>query len=180
METGTGPDEDGLAGMAKAAGEDEAAGAGAGAVKVAGGDGAPGSVRWLNEDEMRAWQSFLAAGALVDRRIDQQLKEAVGLSHPQYEILVRLAAAPDGELRMTELADTVLTSKSGLTYQVTQLEKAGLVTRRSCPSDVRGVLAVLTEAGRRRLEQAAPGHVALVRELLIDVLTPGQLAGEPG
>lgn len=133
------------------------------------------SARWLDEDEMRAWHSFLAAGALIYRRVDQQLKDAVGLSHPQYEILVRLAATPDGELRMTELADTVLTSKSGLTYQVTQLEKAGLVARRSCPSDVRGVLAVLTEAGRRRLEQAAPGHVALVRELLIDVLTPEQL-----
>ena len=132
--------------------------------------------RWLNADEMRAWQSFLAAGALIDRRVDQQLKETAGLSHPQYEILVRLAAAPDGELRMTELAGTLLTSKSGLTYQVTQLEKAGLVARRSCPSDVRGVFAVLTEAGRRRLEQAAPGHVTLVRELLIDVLTPEQLA----
>jgi len=132
--------------------------------------------RWLDADEMRAWQSFLAAGALVDRRVDHQLKQAAGLSHQQYEILVRLAAVPDGELRMTELAGTLLTSKSGLTYQVTQLEKAGLVARRSCPSDVRGVFAVLTEAGRRRLEQAAPGHVALVRELLIDVLTPGQLA----
>lgn len=134
------------------------------------------AVKWLDEDEMRAWTSFLAAGALVDRLVDAQLKEAVGLSHPQYEILVRLAGAPDGELRMTELADTLLSSKSGLTYQVTQLEKAGLVERRSCPSDVRGVLAVLTEAGRHRLEQAAPGHVTLVRELLIDVLTPGQLA----
>lgn len=135
-----------------------------------------GAVKWLDEDEMRAWHSFLAAGALIDRLVDAQLKEAVGLSHPQYEILVRLAGAPDGELRMTELADTLLTSKSGLTYQVTQLEKAGLVERRSCPSDVRGVLAVLTEAGRRLLEQAAPGHVTLVRELLIDVLTPDQLA----
>src|SRR6185437_7878819 len=85
----------------------------------------------------------------------------------------RLAEAPGGELRMTELAGTLLTSKSGLTYQVTQLEKAGLVERRSCPSDVRAVLA---SAGRRLLEQAAPGHVALVRELLIDVLTPDQLA----
>jgi DNA-binding MarR family transcriptional regulator len=136
-----------------------------------------GAVKWLDEDEMRAWHSFLAAGALIDRLVDAQLKEAVGLSHPQYEILVRLAGAPHGELRMTELADTLLTSKSGLTYQVTQLEKAGLVERRSCPSDVRGVLAVLTSAGRRLLEQAAPGHVALVRELLIDVLTPDQLAG---
>jgi DNA-binding MarR family transcriptional regulator len=138
--------------------------------------GSMGAVKWLDEDEMRAWHSFLAAGALIDRLVDAQLKDAVGLSHPQYEILVRLADAPDGELRMTELADTVLTSKSGLTYQVTQLEKAGLVERRSCPSDVRGVLAALTEAGRRRLEQAAPGHVALVRELLIDVLTRDQLA----
>ncbi len=135
-----------------------------------------GAVKWLDEDEMRAWHSFLAAGALIDRLLDAQLKDAVGLSHPQYEILVRLADAPDGEVRMTELAGTLLTSKSGLTYQVTQLEKAGLVARRSCPSDVRGVLAVLLEAGRRRLEQAAPGHVALVRELLIDVLTPEQLA----
>lgn len=134
------------------------------------------AVKWLDEGEMRAWHSFLAAGALVDRLVDAQLKEAVGLSHPQYEILVRLAAAPGGELRMTELADTLLTSKSGLTYQVTQLEKAGLVERRSCPSDVRGVLAVLTETGRCRLEQGAPGHVTLVRELLIDVLTPEQLA----
>jgi DNA-binding MarR family transcriptional regulator len=134
------------------------------------------AVKWLDEDEMRAWHSFLAAGALIDRLLDAQLKESVGLSHPQYEILVRLAGAPDGELRMTELAGTLLSSKSGLTYQVTQLEKAGLVERRSCPSDVRGVLAVLTEAGRQRLEQAAPGHVTLVRELLIDVLTPGQLA----
>ena len=132
--------------------------------------------RWLSAEEMRAWQAFLAAAALLDRSLDQQLKEEADLSHPQYEILVRLAGAPHGELRMTELADTLLTSKSGLTYQVTQLEKAGLVERRSCPSDVRGVLAVLTEAGRRRLEQAAPGHVTLVRELLIDVLTPDQLA----
>ena len=135
-----------------------------------------GAVKWLDEDEMRAWHSFLAAGALIDRLLDAQLKVSAGLSHPQYEILVRLAEAPDGELRMTELAGTLLSSKSGLTYQVTQLEKAGLVERRSCPSDVRGVLAVLTEAGRQRLEQAAPGHVTLVRELLIDVLTPGQLA----
>ncbi|KMO94431.1 MarR family transcriptional regulator [Streptomyces roseus] len=131
--------------------------------------------RWLDEREMRAWSGFLAASALVNRRLDQQLKDDSGLSHPQYEILVRLSAAPDGELRMTELANGLINSKSGLTYQVTQLEKAGLVRRRSCPSDVRGVFAVLTDAGRARLERAAPGHVAMVREALIDVLTPAQL-----
>ncbi|MFJ7264614.1 MarR family winged helix-turn-helix transcriptional regulator [Streptomyces globosus] len=131
--------------------------------------------RWLDEREMRAWRGFLAASALVNRHLDQQLKDDSGLSHPQYEILVRLAAAPRGELRMTELANGLINSKSGLTYQVTQMEKAGLVQRRSCPSDVRGVFAVLTEAGRARLEEAAPGHVEAVREALIDVLTPAQL-----
>ncbi|MFJ7158609.1 MarR family winged helix-turn-helix transcriptional regulator [Streptomyces sp. NPDC101118] len=134
-----------------------------------------GDTRWLNDDEMRAWSGFLAASALLNRRLDQQLKDDSGLSHPQYEILVRLSAAPGGELRMTELADGLINSKSGLTYQVTQLEKAGLVRRRSCPSDVRGIYAVLTEQGRERLEQAAPGHVAAVRRHLIDVLTPDQI-----
>ncbi|MFJ6938061.1 MarR family winged helix-turn-helix transcriptional regulator [Streptomyces sp. NPDC101132] len=134
-----------------------------------------GDTRWLNDDEMRAWSGFLAASALLNRRLDQQLKDDSGLSHPQYEILVRLSAAPGGELRMTELADGLINSKSGLTYQVTQLEKAGLVRRRSCPSDVRGIFAVLTEQGRERLEQAAPGHVAAVRRHLIDVLTQDQI-----
>lgn len=132
--------------------------------------------RWLNEDELRAWHAFVAAGALINRRLDQQLKDDVGITHLQYEILVRLNAAPDREMRMSGLAAALLNSKSGLTYQITQLEKAGLVTRRSCAGDVRAVYAVLTDAGRRMLEQAAPGHVALVRRLLIDVLTPHQLA----
>lgn len=131
--------------------------------------------RWLDEREKRAWEGFLAASALVNRRLDQQLKDDSRISHAQYEILVRLAAAPDGELRMTDLAHGLINSKSGLTYQVTQMEKAGLVRRRSCPSDVRGVFAVLTETGRARLDAAAPGHVATVREVLIDVLTPEQL-----
>ncbi|MFF5486722.1 MarR family winged helix-turn-helix transcriptional regulator [Streptomyces virginiae] len=131
--------------------------------------------RWLDDREMRAWSGFLAASALVNRRLDQQLKDEAGLSHPQYEILVRLAAAPGRELRMTELANGLINSKSGLTYQVTQMEKAGLVRRRSCPSDVRGVFAVLTDAGSAKLEEAAPGHVATVREILVDVLTTEQL-----
>lgn len=131
--------------------------------------------KWLDDREMRAWEGFLAASALVNRRLDQQLKDDSGLSHPQYEILVRLARAPEGELRMTELANGLVNSKSGLTYQVTQMEKAGLVRRRTCPSDVRGIYAVLTETGRTRLTEAAPGHVTTVREVLVDVLTPEQL-----
>jgi len=77
--------------------------------------------KWLSAEEMRAWQAFLAAGALLDRRLDQQLKEEAGLPHAQYEILVRLAGA-------------LYTSKSGLTYQITQLEKAGLARRGPGPA----------------------------------------------
>lgn len=131
--------------------------------------------RWLNKDEMRAWLAFTAAVPLLDRRLDQRLRRDAGLSHLQYLILARLSNAPDGALRMTELADSLANTKSGLTYQVEQLEKAGLVCRRTCAYDTRGVLAALTDAGRRRLEEAAPGHVAAVRELFIDVLTPEQL-----
>ena len=131
---------------------------------------------WLDDEEMRAWQAFLAASALLDRRLDQQLRDDVGLSHLQYEILVQLSAAEGNAMRMTELADSLLNSKSGLTYQISQLEKAGLVHRALCTVDVRGVYAALTDQGRELLERAAPGHVALVRELLIDVLSRDQLA----
>ncbi|MED7948587.1 MULTISPECIES: MarR family transcriptional regulator [unclassified Streptomyces] len=135
----------------------------------------PSETRWLDDEEMAAWRGFVTASNLLNRRLERQLKEDSGLSHTQYEILVHLSAAPAGSLRMTELADKLVTSKSGLTYQVTQLERMGLVGRRSCPSDVRGVFAELTEEGHEMLREAAPGHVALVRELLIDVLSREQL-----
>jgi DNA-binding MarR family transcriptional regulator len=132
--------------------------------------------RWLTEVEMRAWQGLLNTWALLNRRLDQQLREDAGLSHLQYEVLARLSASPGGRMRMTELADVLIHSKSGLTYQVTQLEKAGLVRREPLAGDERAVVAVLTDAGRTRMAQVAPGHVAAVRELFVDVLTPEQVA----
>src|ERR1700755_1344551 len=140
------------------------------------GDAAAGPERWLDPAEMAAWLAFLEVSHLLDRKIEQQLKHDAGLSHAQYEILSRLAAAPDGQLRMSELADVIIVSRSGLTYQITQLEKAGLVRRAPCPSDERGVRAVLTRAGRAALARAAPGHLRVVREYLIDALTPAQRA----
>ncbi|WP_405136190.1 MarR family winged helix-turn-helix transcriptional regulator [Nocardia sp. NBC_01388] len=134
-----------------------------------------GHSRWLDREERRAWLAFVTTATLLNRRLDQQLERDAGLSHPQYEILVRLADAPGNELRMSELATAMFNSKSKLSYQIDQLEKAGLVRRRSCPTDMRAVYAALTDAGREKLEQAAPGHVAAVRELFIDVLTPAQL-----
>ncbi|MDT0345496.1 MarR family winged helix-turn-helix transcriptional regulator [Streptomyces litchfieldiae] len=134
------------------------------------------TTRWLDEREMAAWTAFLEASHRVFRVVEQQLKEDAGLSHPQYEILVKLAAAGDAGLRMTELAESLITSKSGLTYQIGQLEKRGLVARGACPTDVRGVMATLTEEGTRKLREAAPGHVTCVRETLIDGLDRAQLA----
>jgi DNA-binding MarR family transcriptional regulator len=135
-----------------------------------------GHPRWLNDDEKRAWNAFNSAHALLTRRMDQQLKRDVGLSYLQYGILAHLSGAPDRELRMAELACATVNSKSGLTYQIGQLELAGLVRRRNCQSDSRAVYARLTDEGMAVLERAAPGHVTLVRDLLIDVLTPDQLS----
>lgn len=131
--------------------------------------------RWLDETEMAAWRAFLSTSHLLERRIEEQLKAAAGLTHAQYEILVRLSGAPGRQMRMTELARGVVASKSALTYQITQLEKAGLVERTTCPSDDRGVLAVLTETGMRCLERIAPGHLEVVRRYLIDRLTRDEL-----
>ncbi|MDR8413413.1 MarR family transcriptional regulator [Nonomuraea sp. 3-1Str] len=131
--------------------------------------------RWLDDTEMAAWRAFLSTSHLLERRIEEQLKAAAGLTHPQYEILVRLADAPGRQLRMTELARDVVVSKSALTYQVTRLERAGLVERTTCPSDDRGVLAGITEAGLRCLERVAPGHLDVVRSYLIDRLTRDEL-----
>jgi len=117
---------------------------------------------WLDRKEMEAWQAFLRASIRLMERLDAEL-EGFGISLADYEILVHLSGEPAGELRMTELAALTLVSRSGLTRRLDRLVEAGLVERRSCPTDRRGVFAVLTEAGRARLEQAAPTHVDGVR-----------------
>jgi DNA-binding MarR family transcriptional regulator len=133
--------------------------------------------RWLTDEQQHTWAGFLAVNTVLAKRIEQQLRIDAGLSHSQYEVLVRLSAAPDGKLRMTELAGIARTSKSGLTYQVDQLERAGLVRRSSTPGDERGWFATLTPSGRRLLDQTAPAHAELVRSLFVDPLTEQQFAG---
>lgn len=115
---------------------------------------------------MQAWQGFLRASIRLMERLDAEL-EGHGLSLADYEILVHLSGEPSGELRMTELAARTLVSRSGLTRRLDRLVDAGLVARRTCATDRRGVLAVLTPAGRSRLEEAAPTHVEGVRRHFI-------------
>lgn len=124
------------------------------------------TVAWLDETELAAWQAFLQASTRLMDRLDTELY-GHGLSLADYEILVRLAGETAGELRMTELAARTLVSRSGLTRRLDRLVDAGLVARRSCPTDRRGVFAVLTEYGRQRLSDAAPTHVQGVRRHFI-------------
>jgi DNA-binding MarR family transcriptional regulator len=133
--------------------------------------------RWLDADEQRTWRAFVEASQLLFERLDRQLQRDSGLSHSDYEILVRLSESEDGRLRMSELAEHTLFSRSRLSHAVARLERDGMVRRQRCPSDGRGTFAALTPKGRSALADAAPGHVEEVRRRVSDRLTPDQ-AGE--
>ncbi len=130
---------------------------------------------WLSPVEMRAWRGYLGLVRLLDYRLSRDLQEDSGLSLPDYEILVRLADAPHRRLRMTELAQGAMVSKSRLSHQMNRMEARGLASRQGCPTDRRGAFAVLSDAGFDVLVAAAPGHVAAVRRHLFDRLTPTQV-----
>ena len=126
--------------------------------------------KWLDADEQLAWRSYLRAVRLLDEQLRRGLEQH-DLSHPEYEILVRLSEAPARALRMSELADGVVNSRSRLTHTVGRLERAGWVRRQPCPNDGRGVECLLTDEGFAVLEAAAKTHVNGVREHLLDPLT---------
>lgn len=118
----------------------------------------------LSDREAAAWVGFLRSHAALVRELDAALTEAHGLPLSSFEVLLRLSREPDGSQRMSDLADAVWLSRSGVTRLVDRLEREGLVGRRACPSDARGSFAVITEAGRRRLAEAQGTHVADVRD----------------
>ena len=112
----------------------------------------------LTSDEQHTWRTFLRSHATVTRRLEAELVAEHDLPLASYDVLVQLSEAPERRLRMTELADRVLLSRSGLTRLADRLERDGLLTREACPSDARGTLAVLTDDGLTRLEKAWPSH----------------------
>jgi DNA-binding MarR family transcriptional regulator len=130
---------------------------------------------WLDEEEQTAWRAYLDGTRMLFQELDRQLTTDADLSMTDYELLVRLSEAPDGILRMRELADATLATRSGVTRAVTRAERAGWVRRVECEDDRRGMNAELTDVGRAKLAAAAPGHVQAVRENLLDLLTPEQL-----
>ena len=114
----------------------------------------------LSRTEMDVWRSFLRAHAHITRVLENELLAAQQLSLASYDVLVQLAEAPGQRLRMTELADAVLLSRSGVTRLVDRLEKSGLVARGRVDSDGRGVVAVLTQYGFERLKAATGTHLS--------------------
>ena len=114
--------------------------------------------------------------AAAQDRLDRELTSATGISHAYYEILVALSETPGRAMRMSELADRCLSSRSRLSHAVSRLEERGWVRRQVCPEDGRGQLAVLTDEGFAALEAAAHVHVESVRTHLFDLLTPAQVA----
>jgi DNA-binding MarR family transcriptional regulator len=128
--------------------------------------------RWLDSDEQQVWRSFLDASRVLFDALDRQLQADADMPHAYYEILVRLSEAGERTMRMSELADSLLSSRSRLSHAVARLEERGWVRRRSDPADRRGQWAVLTDEGFAALAAAAPGHVEAVRDSLFDALAP--------
>ena len=114
--------------------------------------------------QLAAWRALLEAHAAVTDLLERELEQERGLPLSKFEVLLKLAEAPDGRLRMLELAQSVLLSKSGLSRLVDRMEEAELVRRERCPSDRRGAYAVLTDEGRRVLRRAAPVHLRGIKE----------------
>ena len=129
---------------------------------------------WLSEDQQRTWRAYLAASNAVAMALEVQLQRDADMPHTYYELLVRLSEAPHRALRMSVLATSTQSSRSRLSHAIGALEQRGWVRREPCPTDRRGQNAVLTEAGLKVLDHAAPGHVGAVREVLFDALDAAQ------
>src|SRR5213592_386902 len=124
---------------------------------------------------LEAWTSFLRAHATLMRRLDTDLERETGLALADFDVLAQLAAA-HGELRMTELADRALISRSGMTRRVARLVDEGLVRREKAGTDARGVIVALTEAGVARLAETAPVHARGISNLFVARLDDEELA----
>lgn len=138
----------------------------------------PDDTGWLSAREQEIWRRLLAVQCELRERLDRDLRSTARLTVGDYDVLVHLSEAPGRSLRMSELADRVLLSRSGLTRRIDSLASSKLVIREACEEDARGMMATLTSAGYDRLKEAAPVHVEGVRRYLITPLAPsGGLEG---
>ncbi|MGI8749479.1 MAG: MarR family winged helix-turn-helix transcriptional regulator [Thermoleophilaceae bacterium] len=131
----------------------------------------------LDPLELGAWRGFLRTHARLSRELDAELAAAHGLPLSSYEVLLFLNDSPAGEMRLAELAESVLLSRSGLTRLVDRLERDGLVCREPCPGDARGLNAVITDEGRTRFAEARITHLQGVRRRFTDQLSDDEKRG---
>ena len=133
-----------------------------------------GGVQALDPQELGAYFVLMEAVSLLQHQVEQQLRAEGGISYVQFQLLARLADA-HGQLTMTQLADGVVYSRSGLTHQAGLLEKAGLITRGPHPEDQRARVVTITDNGLALLGRVLPGHIQVARRLLLDPLTDDDL-----
>jgi len=132
-------------------------------------------VKWLTDAEVESWLSLVRLMTWLPWSIDQQLRRDSNLGMVEYQVLARLSQSPGRTMRMSSLAELTNASLSRLSHLFKRLEQRGLVLREPDPADGRFTNAILTEKGFQTLAEAAPAHVAHVRSLVIDVLSPEQL-----
>jgi DNA-binding MarR family transcriptional regulator len=130
--------------------------------------------RWLDADERAAWLSLAGVMTLLPSALDAQLQRDAGLSHFEYMVLAMLSEQQSRTMRMSDLAALTNGSLSRLSHVARRLEGQGFLRREACREDGRATNAVLTDAGHAKVVATAPGHVATVRRLVFDVLTPAQ------
>src|ERR1700760_2376914 len=131
---------------------------------------------WLNDDEQRAWQTYLRMSSLLPVALNRQLQQDCGLTLPEYEVLVQLSEMPEHGLRPFQICEALNWEQSRLSHQLTRMERRGLVARRECEADGRGAFIELTAAGADAIGAAAPRHVAAVRRLVFDRFNDAQRA----
>jgi DNA-binding MarR family transcriptional regulator len=131
--------------------------------------------RWLSDSEQRAWRGYQAVQAQLSAQLNRQLQADSGLSLADYEVLVALTDRTGGRLRVFELAEALQWEQSRLSHHLARMQQRGLVNRKACRDDRRGSYVLLTAAGRRAIEAAAPGHVEAVQRLFFEGLTPEQV-----
>jgi DNA-binding MarR family transcriptional regulator len=130
----------------------------------------------ISGEEFRAYAALIASATLLQRAVERNLREQADITQVQFEILMNLSIAGDAGIRMAQLADALIVSRSGLSYQVAQLESRGWITRQRSADDERGVVAHITPAGERMRQRVFAGHVDVVRRAFLDVVEPGELA----
>jgi DNA-binding MarR family transcriptional regulator len=133
------------------------------------------SVRWLNEEEQRAWRALQFMQMRLTARLAHDIAVTSDLSYSDYLVLVALTDRIDDRMRPFELGAVLSWEKSRVSHQVNRMEARGLVAKERCGLDRRGAFVVATPEGRKAVEAAAPRHVETVRRLFIDRLTPEEL-----